>query len=137
MVKIVAPKSFLISCQMSVDPRIAYQSRLSDWSQRAEAFERSHSRMGNVRAFFLFGLLALAAVLCRSEVSWGGVLLILLLGLLVTGIWLVRIENARNAARRGVRFYQSGLERLEGAWFGKGSPGTESLSPHHLCTSDL
>jgi len=46
---------------MSVEPRIAYQSRLSDWSRRAEAFEQSHSRLGNVRVCFLFGLLALAA----------------------------------------------------------------------------
>ena len=34
---------------MSVDPRIEYQSRLSDRSRRAEAFEQSHSRMGNLR----------------------------------------------------------------------------------------
>ena len=52
-----------------MNPRIEYQSRLSDWSRRAEAFEQSHSRMGNLRGFFLFGLLALAAVLCRSAVS--------------------------------------------------------------------
>ena len=122
---------------MGVDPRIEYQSRLSEWSQRAEAFERSHSRMGNLRVFFLFGLLALAAVLCRSAVSWGGVLMILLVGLLLTGIWHVRIENARSAARRGIRFYQSGLERLDGTWLGKGSPGTEFLDPHHPYAADL
>src|SRR5690348_14378177 len=104
---------------MSVDPRIEYQSRVSEWSRRAEAFEKSHSRMGNFRVFFLFGLLALAAVLCRSAVSWGIVLMILLLGLLLTGIWHIRIENARSAARRGIRFYQSGLERLDGTWLGK------------------
>jgi len=93
--------------------------------------------MGNLRVFFLFGLLALAAVLCRSAVSWGTVLMILLLGLLSTGIWHIRIEKARSAARRGIRFYQSGLERLDGAWSGKGSPGTEFLDPHHLYAADL
>ena len=122
---------------MSLDPRIEYQSRLSDWSRRAEAFEQSHSRMGNLRVFFLFGLLALAAVLCRSAVSWGGVLMILLVGLLLTGIWHMQIENARSAARRGIRFYQSGLERLDGTWLGKGSPGTEFLDPHHPYAADL
>src|SRR5580765_6874326 len=119
------------------NPRTEYQSRVSEWSRRAEAFEQSHLRMGNVRVFFLFGLLALAAVLCRSAGSWGAVLMILLLGLLVTGIWHIRIENARSAARRGIRFYQSGLERLDGTWLGKGSPGTEFLDPHHPYAADL
>lgn len=122
---------------MNVDPRTEYQSRLSNWSRRAEALEASHARMGNLRIVFVLGVLALAAVLCRSEGSWGVVLLILLLGLLLTGVWHVRIENARNAARRGIRFYQSGLERLDGSWPGKGSPGTEFLDPHHPYAADL
>ena len=122
---------------MSVEPRIEYQSRLSDWSRRAEAFEQSHWRVGNFRVCFLFGLLALAAVLCRSAVSWGSILMILLLGLLLTGIWHIQIENARSAARRGIRFYQSGLERLDGTWLGKGSPGMEFLDPHHPYAADL
>jgi MutS domain V len=122
---------------MSVDPRIEYQSRLSAWSRRAEAFEQSHLRMGNLRAFFLFGLLALAAVLCRSEGSWVAVLMILFLGILLTGVWHIRIENTRSAARRGIRFYQSGLERMDGTWLGKGSPGTEFLDPHHPYAADL
>lgn len=122
---------------MNVDPRTEYQSRLSDWSKRAETLEASHSRLGNLRLLFVVGVLALAAVLCRSEGSWGAVLLILSLGLLLTGAWHVRIENARNAARRGIRFYQSGLERLDGTWSGKGSPGTEFLDPHHPYAADL
>jgi hypothetical protein len=126
-----------ISCDMTVDPKLEYQSRLSDWARRAEALERSHSRMGNLRFLFLVSLLALAVLLCRTEVSWGVVLIFLLLGLLLTGIWHIRIEDARSAARRGIRFYQSGLERLDGTWFGKGSPGTEFLDPHHPYAADL
>lgn len=122
---------------MSADPRIEYESRVSEWSRRAAEFEKSHSRMGNFRVFFLFGVLAVAAVLCRSANSWGIVLMILLLGLLLTGIWHIRIENARSAARRGIRFYHAGLERLDGNWSGKGSPGTEFLDPHHPYAADL
>ena len=122
---------------MSVDPRTEYQSRLSDWSRRADTLEKSHSRIGNLRVFLLFGLLALGAALCRSAVSWGAVLTSILVGLLLTGIWHIHIENARNAARRGIRLYQSGLERLDGTWSGKGSPGTEFLDTHHLYAADL
>jgi DNA mismatch repair ATPase MutS len=93
--------------------------------------------MGNLRVFFLFGSLGLAAVLCRSAISWGCVVMVLLLGLFLTGIWHIRIENARSAARRGIRFYQSGLERLDGTWLGKGSPGMEFLDPHHPYAADL
>jgi hypothetical protein len=93
--------------------------------------------MGNLRVFLLFGSLGLAAVLCRSAISWGCVVMVLLLGLLVTGIWHIQIENARSTARRGIRFYQSGLERLDGTWLGKGSPGTEFLDPHHPYAADL
>ncbi len=93
--------------------------------------------MGNARVLFLFGVLAVAAVLCRTQVSWGIAVTLLLLGLVLTGIWHLRIEAARNAARRGIRFYQDGLERLDGTWFGKGSPGTEFLDPHHPYAADL
>ena len=64
--------------------------------------------------FFLLGLFALGALLCRSQGSWAAVIIIVVLGQLLTGIWHIRIENARTAARRGIRFYQSGLERLDG-----------------------
>jgi hypothetical protein len=122
---------------MGVDPAEEYRSRLSEWSRRAEAFDRSHSRMGNARALFLFSMLAMAAVLCRTQAALGFALMILLVGLGLSGIWHVRIEGARNAARRGIRFYQSGLERLDGIWFGKGSPGTEFFDSHHPYAADL
>lgn len=121
----------------STDPRKEYQSRQSDWSRRAQILEQSHLRMGNLRIFFVIGLLVLAAVLCRSQVSLGFVLMMLFVGLFLTGMWHIRIENARDAARRAVRFYQSGLERLDGTWMGKGSQGAEFLDLHHPYAADL
>jgi MutS domain V len=121
----------------SINPRKEYQSRLSDWSRRARVLEQSHLRMGNLRIFFVIGLFVLAAVLCRSQVSIGFVLTILFVGLFLTGMWHIRIENARDTARRAVRFYQSGLERLDGTWMGKGSQGTEFLDLRHPYAADL
>jgi hypothetical protein len=122
---------------MGLNPAEEYRSRLSVWSLREETLERSHSRVGNARALFLFGILAGAAVLCRTQASWAVALMLLLLGLGLTGIWHLRVESARNAARRGIRFYESGLERLDGTWLGKGSPGTEFLDAHHPYAADL
>src|SRR6266404_2224369 len=94
------------------EPATEYHKRLSEWSRRAQAHERLHLRMGNLRILFVLGLLALAGLLCRSHVSLGFVLLILISGLFLTGMLHVQIENARDTARRAVRFYQSGLDRL-------------------------
>src|SRR6185437_1144651 len=113
--------------ECSMDPKKEYQSRVSEWSRRAQALEQAHLRMGNLRIFFVIGLFVLAAVLCRSHVALGFVLTILIVGLFLTGMRHIRIENARDSARRAIRFYQSGLERLDGTWMGKGSHGTEFL----------
>jgi hypothetical protein len=126
-----------VSDKTTRNPETEYGSRLSNWSRRAEVLAQSHSRIGDLRVLFLIGVLALAAVFCRSQASWGAVIIIIFVGLLLTGIWHTHIENARNAARRGIRFYQSGLERLDGTWPGKGSPGTEFLDTHHLYATDV
>ena len=136
-VSIQQARAFFTASKMSKDPRKEYQARLSEWSRREEILEQSHLRMGNFRACFFFGVLLMAAVLCRSEISWELVGMGLLVGLLLTGIWHLRIESGRNTARRGMSFYELGLERLDGTWPGKGSPGTEFLDPHHPYAADL
>jgi hypothetical protein len=136
-VSIHQANAFLTTSEMRADPRAEYQARLSEWSRREAILEQSHLRMGNFRACFFFGVLLGAVVLCRSEIAWELVGMGLLVGLLLTGVWHLRIEGGRNTARRGMRFYQLGLERLDGTWPGKGSPGTEFLDPHHPYAADL
>jgi MutS domain V len=120
-----------------MDPAREYESRLADWSRRAQAHDLSHILMGNLRLLLVIGLLVLAAVLCRSRVALGLVLLIMMLGLFLSGMVHDRVLNARDMARRAIRFYKSGLDRLAGAWAGKGCAGTEFLDPHHPYASDL
>src|SRR5258706_13664949 len=121
------------------------QSRLSDWSRRAEAHERAHRRMGNLRFLLALGLVALAAVLCQTRVGLGLALTLLILGLFLTGMLHNRILKARDRARRAMGFYQAGLDRLDGTWAQKsaaagpagGSRGMEFLDPHHPFAADL
>ncbi len=120
-----------------IDPKEEYQSRFLKWSERAQSHERAHVRMGNMRLLFVLGLLVLAAVLCQTRVALGMVLTIVLFGLFLTGMVHDRILKSRDRARRAMRFYQAGLDRLEGTWAGKGSSGTEFLDPHHPYASDL
>src|SRR6185312_7616847 len=120
-----------------MDPRTEYKSRLSEWTRRADTHDRSHQRMGSLRILFGIVLLVLTAALCRSHVALGFALTILILGLFLTGMLHVHIENARDKARRAVRFYQAGLERLDGSWAGKGSDGMDFFNPHHPYAADL
>jgi hypothetical protein len=120
-----------------IDPKAEYQSRISEWSRCAQAHERAHLRMGNMRLLFVVALVILAAVLVQTRVGLGIVLTIVLFGLFLTGMVHDRILRARDRARRAMGFYQAGLNRLDGSWAGKSSPGTEFLDPHHLYASDL
>src|SRR5436190_16521631 len=122
-----------------------YQSRLSDWSRRAEAHELAHRRMGNLRILFGVGLVAVAAVLGQTRAGLGLALTLLISGLFLTGMLHDRILKARDRARRAMGFYQAGLDRLDGTWAQKSatagltgtSRGTEFLDPNHPFAADL
>jgi hypothetical protein len=122
-----------------------YQSRLAEWSRRAEAQDRTHRRMGSLRLLFALGLVALAVVLSQTRAGLGLALTILMFGLFLTGMLHDRILKARDRARRAMGFYQGGLDRLDGTWAQKsaaagsagGSHGAEFLDPRHLFASDL
>lgn len=120
-----------------------YESRLSEWSRRADAHERAHRRMGTWRFLFVVGLVALAAVFAQTRAGLGLALTILLFGIFLTGLLHDRILKARDRARRAMDFYQSGLDRLDGTWAQKSITGSEAvhgrefLDPHHPFASDL
>ena len=55
----------------------------------------------------------------------------IVVGLFLSGMVHDRVLRLRDTARRAIRFYQAGLDRLDDKWAGKGSAGTEFLDPHH------
>src|SRR6476661_8434903 len=110
-----------------MDPAQEYQARLAHRSEAVKAYEKKHIRTGNLRLLFFIVLLALVAVFCRSGLGVGIGLLILTLGLFLSGMVHDRVLRAREMAQRAVSFYTWALERLSDAWVGKGSGGTEFL----------
>ncbi|HEY6229514.1 MAG TPA: hypothetical protein VI282_20505, partial [Verrucomicrobiae bacterium] len=121
-----------------------YESRLSEWSKRADERERAHRRMGIWRFLFAAALIAFTAVFAQTRAGLGLALTILLFGIFLTGLLHDRILKARDRARKAVSFYQAGLNRLDGTWAQKsmeaGSAavhGAEFLDPHHPYASDL
>jgi hypothetical protein len=61
-------------------PETEYRSRLSEWSERAEAQERAHRRMGNWRFLFAVVIVALTAILAQTRVGVGFALSFLFVG---------------------------------------------------------
>jgi hypothetical protein len=123
-----------------------YESRLSDWSRRAEAQERAHRRMGYARFLLVALLVALAVALSQTRAGLGLAFSLLIFGFFLTGMLHDRILKGRDRARLAIKFYQAGLDRLDGTWAQKSiaagsanglSHGTEFLDPHHPFASDL
>ena len=85
-----------------IDPKAEYQSRLAEWSKRAEAQERAHVRMGNLRLLFVVGLVVAAAFLVQTRVGVGITISMVLFGLFLTGMVHDRILKARDMARRAM-----------------------------------
>ena len=130
----------------TVEPtvRAEYQSRLVQWSARANAKDRAHGRMGNWRLVFAAAIVVLAAFLAQTRAGVGFAFAVLIFGLFLTGLLHNRIEKARDRARRAMGFYQAGLDRIDGSWSRKEAPalagksyGSEFLQPHHPFASDL
>ncbi|MGH9310758.1 MAG: MutS-related protein, partial [Vicinamibacterales bacterium] len=48
-----------------------------------------------------------------------------------------RVLRARDAAQRGLAFYERGLARLEDRWPGTGEPGDRFRDDHHIYANDL
>jgi hypothetical protein len=119
------------------EPLNEYLSRRDGWSQQKIAREREFRSVGNWR-------LAVAAVIAFFAWLAAGPHLIspwwLLLPLALF-VWLaIRLNRAKylkTRAARALRFYESGLERLDDRWAGAGNDGERFRSNEHVYANDL
>lgn len=121
-----------------MEPAQTYRDRLARWRDKDQLYDRQHRRLGGLRILFAVVLVALALFVGRMfPTTIGMVIALLVVGLFLSGKWHDRVLTLRDTARRAIRFYESGLDRLGDNWTGKGSPGTEFLDPHHPYAIDL
>jgi hypothetical protein len=120
-----------------VSPTKQYLERLSERKARLTRFDALNTRIENIRlgigALFLF-----VAWLCFGPPRWG--LPWLCVPALAFGALLVyhqRVRTRRTQAQRAVQFYQSGLDRINDQWSGKGTSGARFDVPHHIYAGDL
>jgi hypothetical protein len=113
------------------DPQDVYRMRRE--TRRAE--HRRHERR-DVHFSVLRGAAAVLAIVAWAAFGLAGVAAgaILFLALVVAHEATVR---ARDRAARRVRYYETGLERLDGTWAGRGEPGARFLDTAHAYAADL
>jgi hypothetical protein len=113
-----------------------YRACLAARNATREALNESDARFAQAR------LATFAAALLLAIFIWRGALALWwLLAPAVIFAWLVRrhdrVLRARDAAIRGIAFYDRGLARLEDRWSGTGEPGERFRDDRHVYANDL
>ena len=117
-------------------PRTEYRLRADRHRDRVAEAARREETISRVR----LGVALVAAVLValvfvgRLSPWW---LLLPAAAFAVLVAVHARVRARRRQAERGVRFYEVGLARLDGAWAGAGRTGARFLDPHHPYAEDL
>ncbi len=120
-----------------LDPRVEYSERLEARRKVVVRYDGIHIKLGNTQ----LGVAAAAAVL-----AWLAFSLETISGLWLTApgavfvvlaIYHERVLRARALAKRAVRFYRRGLDRLNNQWMGKGEAGDRFRDESHPYAADL
>ncbi len=112
------------------DPRREYQRRLAHWIAAIDAKERIHLRVSNLRlAAVGVGALLLWLSLGQELIA-GGWIFVPVAAFFVLVIVHARILNAQDRAKRGKRYFERGLARLDHTWQGAGADGARFAAGH-------
>ncbi len=116
-------------------PREIYADRLTERTRRLDASTRRRDRIGNLR---LLVFLSAAAIVWYAfhdvSIWWIAAPVAIFVGLVW---WQARVERDAALVRRGIRFYERGIARLENRWQGGGEDGARFADPHHPYAGDL
>jgi hypothetical protein len=119
------------------EPLNEYLLRRDGWSQQKIAREREFRSIGNWR-LAVAAVIALLAWLAAGPHLVAPWWLLLPLGLFVwLAILLNRTRYSKTRAARALRFYESGLARLDDRWAGAGNDGERFRSNDHVYANDL
>jgi hypothetical protein len=120
-----------------VSPVEEYRARLSRWNERLARAERQYSRFGNARlATGIAAVVVTGFSIGTSTISpwWLTVPVAIFVALWVA---LERLDAERQAATRGVAYYERAIGRIEDRWIGTGSQGERFRDSKHVYSDDL
>jgi hypothetical protein len=117
-------------------PGHEYLARLEARRAARDRLTRDDARFAHARLATFASAVLVALLVWRFAVSgWW------LLAPAVLFIWLVRrhaeVLRSRDAAHRGIVFYERALARLEDRWVGTGEPGERFRDDSHVYANDL
>jgi hypothetical protein len=120
-----------------VSPTEEYSLRLRERQQHLAACDALNARIEGVRLLIGASFL-ITAWLCLGPVkltaAW---LCVPVAAFAAVFIYHLRIRNRRMQAQRAVHFYESGLDRINDRWSGKGTTGSRFEAQHHIYGDDL
>ncbi|MFN3649671.1 MAG: MutS-related protein [Armatimonadota bacterium] len=121
----------------SAGVRAEYERRLTARRQELEELSRRERRLGDLRLLTIgAGLLLAVAAL---GFGWLSPLVLLVPVAVFIGLVLVHegVRSHTHRAQASVRFYEAGMQRLNGEWRGKGVSGDAYRDPLHPYSADL
>ena len=117
-------------------PRGIYNKRLGERQATLKNLEQRRLRLGNVRLLVFLAAGASGWYAWQGRIS--GAWILAPLAFYIALVWVQsRIERRAEFARRGIRFYERGIARVENKWHGHGESGERFLDPHHPYSVDL
>lgn len=122
---------------MNTTPADAYRARLRERQQTLQAQDRRETRLATFRGLVFLGFVVL---LWRTYSDPGlseSVLLPPVLLFVALVLLHARLRDRREQVSRGVRHYQSGLDRLKGRLSEEGKDGARYLDADHPYANDL
>jgi hypothetical protein len=120
------------SADKSPQPREIYAQRLTERTLLLKTFDRRQANLGTLR---LVVFLAAAAILWYTHWYWIAIPAAIFIAL----VWAQsKAERGAECARRAIRFYESGIARIENRWQNKAmESGQRFADPHHPSAGDL
>jgi hypothetical protein len=120
-----------------LSPSELYSAKLTHWSERLARAQRQYDQFGNAR--LATGIAAVAVTgfsIGTSMISpWWLALPVAIF--VVLAIVLSRLDQERDAATRGVAYYDRAIGRIEDRWIGTGSQGERFRDSRHVYADDL
>jgi hypothetical protein len=119
------------------DPREIYSSHLTGRTATLAALNQRNGRIAILRLFLFLAAVAIVWFAIRGDlrVWWIAVPLVLFIALVSRQ---ASLERDIDRARRAIRFFESGIARLEHRWQGSSeNGGIRFLDPHHPYAADI
>ena len=121
---------------MTSAPADEYAARLAARRAAHEILVAQDARLSYLR-LLVFAIAALLAWLAWRDIVHPAWLVPVFAGFVVLVNRHDGVIRARDAAARGVAFYERGLARIEDRWIGTGEPGERFRDDEHLYANDL